>query len=265
MNTRSLRGRRSPRSLCRRMTARTVILAALGPLTLPGLLQAQSSTTQQLWLDLLPRFRVNDRLEYFGDVGIRIDFSEPTQNSVLVRPSVRYQLSSSWEVHGGVGFFYTVVESAPNELELRPWQGIRLNWPSIRRFHLKHYVRLEERIVWETDTWDSDLTLRLRYELGTAVPLNASSSTYLPLAAEVFANIGESSVEAFRNRGRLYLGLGQRLGRMWAVEVQLILQSSRSTSDDSLTLSDEILRVRFIRVGLPWWGKFVDPRQIGRQ
>ena len=235
---------------------------------LPGLLQSQSSTSQQLWLDVLPRFKVSDRLEYFGDVGVRIDFSEPAQNSVLVRPSVRYQLSSDWELHGGVGFFYTVVESAPNALELRPWQGIRLNWPSIWRLHLKQYVRLEERIVWETDTWDSDFTLRLRYEVGTAVPLNASSTTYLPLAAEVFANITDirdASVEAFSNRGRLYLGFGQRLGRTWALEVQLILQSSRSTSDESFTLSEEILRVRFIRVGLPWWGKFVDPRQVGRQ
>ena len=121
MNTRSLRDRRSPRSLCRRVIARAVFLASLGPLTVPGLLQAQSSTTQQLWLDLLPRFRVNERLEYFGDVGVRIDLSEPAQNSVLVRPSVRYQLSSLWELHGGMGFFYTVVESAANQFELRPW------------------------------------------------------------------------------------------------------------------------------------------------
>ena len=112
------------------------------------------------------------------------------------------------ELHGGVGGFYTFVEFGNNQFELRPWQGVRVNWPSIWIFDFKEYFHL-----------------------------------------------GEANVEAFRNRARLYIGIGQKVGGPWVVEAQFMLQTSRSTANADFTLNQETLRIRFIRRGrLPWWG-----------
>lgn len=221
-------------------------------------LRPQASTEAQLWLDVLPHIGLSDRLEYFGDMGVRLDFEDTRQNTILGRPSLRYALTEHWEVHGGVGFFYTFVDSAGDQFEMRPWQGVRLSWPRVWRLQFKNYLRIEERVIWNTDTWDSDFTLRLRLQIATAVPLNAAATTYIPVAFEGFGDIsGDATVDAYRNKARFYVGLGQQIKDTWAMEAELILQRSRSTSQDDFNLDDVILRVRLIRVGIPWWGRVV--------
>ena len=191
---------------------------------------------------------------------IRFDLEDDPQNTIVGRPSLRYQLSNNWEVHGGVGFFYTFIASAGNQFEVRPWQGVRLGWPSIWRLQIKSYLRVEERIIWDTETWDSDFHVRLRLLVGTAVPLNAAASTYIPISIEGFGDLsGDAMVDNYRNRGRFYVGLGHKFGT-WAVEGDLILQTSRSTSEEDFNLSNTILRLRLTRVGIPWWGRAIGPR-----
>ena len=225
------------------------------PITLPTLANAQASTNGQLWVDVVPHLQIWDRFEHFGDYGVRIDFSDSTQNTIPVRPSFRYGLNDIVELHGGIGAFYTFVEFGNDQFELRPWQGVRFNWPTVWRLHFKEFFRLEERFVWDTETKELDFSLRFRLAIGTAIPLTSSNSTYVPISFEGFGNVGEATVEAFRNRGRLSFGLGQQVGGPWVVEVQIILQTSRSTSDQDFTLNQEMLRIRLSRRGrLPWWG-----------
>ena len=85
----------------------------------------------QLWFDFIPHFKINKRLEYFGDNSYRTSISGSKFNKLVLKPSIRYNWTYELDVIGGVGFFLTGEEDDYNTFELRPYQGVRLNWPQI--------------------------------------------------------------------------------------------------------------------------------------
>jgi hypothetical protein len=217
-------------------------------------LQAQNNEaiTEQVWLDFIPFFKINEKLEYFGDAGIRLIFKDYTAYRLFARPSVRYRLNPVVELQGGVGFFYSIVNNFPDQVEIRPWQAVRLHWPTIGLIGIKHVFKFEERLLWETDTWEYDPAIRFRYKLGARIPFNASRRFYLSLFGEVFFNEGGENVEIFRNRMRGLFGFGYKQNKTWTVEVELMLQRSRSTTVDDFFVSDRIFRLKVLKGGWVW-------------
>jgi hypothetical protein len=71
---------------------------------LPIHAQVNEGTTEQLWLDFMPHFEINERLEYYGDASFRAIFTEIRAFTMVARPSVLYHLNSIVELRGGLGF-----------------------------------------------------------------------------------------------------------------------------------------------------------------
>lgn len=216
------------------------------------LAQNNEGTTEQLWIDFIPHFKINERLEYYGDASFRAIFEEINVYTLVARPSVRYQLNSIVELQGGIGFFYSIIEKGANQLELRPWQGIRVHWPNFGRIGIKHSIKLEERLLWEAEAWDFDPALRLRYKLGGRIPFNESRSVYLSLFGEAFANAGGESVAILRNRMRGYFGFGYKRNDTWTLELEFMLQRSRSNAVEDFSVSDHIFRLKVLKNGWVW-------------
>jgi len=214
--------------------------------------QGDESVTEQLWIDIIPHFGINQRLEYYGDASLRIVFEENTTYTMVARPSVVYHLNPIVELRGGLGFFYTIVENSRNQLELRPWQGVRIHWPTLGPIGIKHYIKLEERLLWETELWDFDLALRFRYKLGGRIPFNESRKFYLSLFGEAFVNFGGEDVELLRDRMRGYFGLGHKLNDTWTVELEFMLQRSRSNEIEDFDVSGHIFRLKLVKDGWVW-------------
>jgi len=214
--------------------------------------QSNEGTTEQLWLDFIPHFKINERFEYYGDASLRVIFEEKRIYTFIARPSVRYHLNSIVELQGGVGFFYSIIGDITNQLELRPWQGIRVHWPTFGRIGIKHSFKLEERLLWETETWNFDPALRFRYKLGGRIPFNEARSVYLSLFGEAFANVGGESVAILRNRMRGYFGIGYKRNDTWTVELEFMLQRSRSNAVEDFNVSDRIFRLKVLKDGWVW-------------
>lgn len=89
--------------------------------------QSNEGTTEQLWLDFIPHFKISERFEYYGDASLRVIFEENRIFTLIARPPFRYQLNSIVELQGGIGFFYSILNIKANQLELRPWQGVRIH------------------------------------------------------------------------------------------------------------------------------------------
>ncbi|MEN8157145.1 MAG: DUF2490 domain-containing protein [Bacteroidota bacterium] len=83
----------------------------------------------QLWIDFYPHFRISDKLEYYGDAGYRTMLVYDAWNRIYIRPSVRYHLNRTFELHAGIGVFYMFDNLGYNRLEITPWQGVQINWP----------------------------------------------------------------------------------------------------------------------------------------
>ena len=214
--------------------------------------QSNEGTTEQLWLDFIPHFKISERFEYYGDASLRVIFEEKRIYTLIARPSFRYHLNSIVELQGGIGFFYSILNTKANQLELRPWQGVRIHWPTFGRIGIKHAVKLEERLLWETETWDFDPALRFRYKLGGRIPFNEAGSVYLSLFGEAFANAGGESVAILRNRMRGYFGIGYKRNDTWTVELEFMLQRSRSNAVEDFNVSDRIFRLKVLKDGWVW-------------
>ncbi|MCH7548964.1 MAG: DUF2490 domain-containing protein, partial [Candidatus Krumholzibacteriota bacterium] len=198
-----------------------VALVALGAwLLVPTALVAQddpSGTTTnptQVWADYHLHYFRNRTVEYYGDGGLRFLTGEFSWAQGYVRPSVRFHNFQHFDLHLGLGVFYTYNEGISDELEVRPWQGVRARWPSLGPLVFSHYVRLEERISAETGSRDLSLALRLRYKLGTRIPIKKAfhhhdlDPLYIPISGEVFLDVGDNIELLFRDQARFDTGLG---------------------------------------------------------
>ena len=87
-----------------------------------------SILNHQIWIDIYPHYYFNKKLEYYGDAGYRTIVSERNWSRLYVRPSIKYHLNKTWELHAGIGFFYMFYKYDIDQFEIRPWQGVQLDY-----------------------------------------------------------------------------------------------------------------------------------------
>lgn len=138
--------------------------ACLVPLTTGASAQSTDQLRKELWVDFNPSRSLGSKTEVYGDIGARTDLELGGHWRFVVRPSIRYRPSPSVSVAGGLGSFYTLNTVIADRWEIRPWQGVTLTWPRLR-VSLEHFLRLEQIFDFNTRTWESLNSLRLRYRL----------------------------------------------------------------------------------------------------
>jgi len=202
--------------------------------------RAQDGTTNQVWLDYHTHYYAQETREFYGDAGFR--FYPSGWRQFYARPSSRFH--RGYDLHIGLGAFYTWIEDAPNSLELRPWQGLRVRWPRFGALAFSHYGRFEQRLSFR-DSADNELGFRLRYKLATRISLARGlhlDKLYLPVSGEVFVDLGPEVDAVFRNRARFDIGLAFTHNDAWVGEFHLIVQASASGRGESLETTDVIYR-----------------------
>jgi len=201
-----------------------------------------SIITNQVWLEYYTYYYFKPKWELYGDVGYRFIPEDFRYQRIQIRPSLRYVHSSLWEAHGGIGFFQTFYKDTINTFEIRPWEGIRIKWPTFDVVDFTHYFRLEERIVLPQNS-KVEFNFRLRYRLGMKIyawRIKNNGRFFIPAYVEVFGNFGPEIQEAFSNRARLMAGAGYRTISGWTFEFNFIGQHARSGTDDVFSTSDRL-------------------------
>jgi len=201
----------------------------------------------QAWIDYYSYFYFKPTLQYYGDAGVRSDLQTWDWFMAYIRPSVRWKKHELWELHGGIGFFKTINVDTTNTFEIRPWQGLRVNWPGWKPVRFNHYIRIEERLNFITDNWTLEANLRFRYRLGAnvlLVTINEESKLTLPTYFELFWDVGEQISEQFSNRTRLGVGISYKMNEKWTFEFHFVAQNSRTGSDQEFATSDRLLQLK---------------------
>ena len=213
-----------------------------------SIVRAQDGTTEQLWVDYHSHYFANESWEWYADGGGRVLAGEFSWAQIYVRPSLRYHRHKHFDVHVGLGTFYTYSEDIADVLEIRPWQGIKFRWPVVGKLVFSHYFRLEERLFFDTENWESSFVLRPRYKLSTRIPLKRAiryaqfDPLYMPVSAEMFFDFGSTVEHLLRNQARFDIGLGYTFSDDWVGEFHFIIQRSQSGEATELTTSDFIFR-----------------------
>jgi len=211
----------------------------------PGLARPARGADFQTWSDLTTIYRFADGWRYDGDQGVRGVLSDSDFTLLFFRPSVRYRVKPWFTVHGGIRFFNTFFDDEDDTFEIGPWQGLRFVWPQIGNYAISHYLRFEERMIWQTEgESDFDFTLRTRYQLGARSPnydVLLKNGIYLVGSIEAFSNIEQP---IFVNRVRYDLGTGSQISDAWRVQLHYLMHHDRQSASAAFTATEHILRLR---------------------
>lgn len=225
-------------SICSLVTATLLMWTAAAAQDAPSGNDVQG----QLWADYHAHFYRTKRQEFYGDTGVRYGGGEAEFLKVYVRPSLRYHQTNVLRYRLSVGAFYTDEKTSDNTLEIRPSEGIQVNWPNLRKATIINVARVEQRIIYDTTTWERTYQVVLRYQLGTVVSLTRIpwEGLFVPLSAEFFWQDGD--VLEYSDQLRVTAGLGRVIGESWIIDAVLTFEQKRSSGDAAFTESDIILR-----------------------
>lgn len=210
--------------------------------------QDETAVTKQTWLFWQHHHSFTPRFKYVGDIGYRQELPYDKWIRTSFKPGVEWSAGNIVDLRGGLGFYYSVQEIIPNSFELRPWQGVKVHWPTLGRFSFDHYGRLEQRFNRSTgpfEHWSS--VLRGRYRLNVIFPINhpgiIDNTLFVRLNAEIFLNMGRSIVERFVNKNRYAMCLGYRFNPNWRLEVYYLAEQSKAFSEEGFKVNSHIFQV----------------------
>jgi hypothetical protein len=236
---------------------RAVLFAVVLLMPVPGKVVGETATSEQLWADFNPSRWVTERVNLFGDVGARSEFADDGWWRFVVRPGVEVPVHA-FRVTAGVGNFFTFNEVIADRWELRPFQGVAAVWPN-GRIALDHYVRLEERFDFNTETWESLNSLRIRYQLGFTYhwsALQVERSWAIISSVEPFFTLAGNQGQQ-REQVRATLGVERTFSRHRRIRLELSWQQQQLFFNTNDHVSEFFFRFRF-------YGRWQGSRAITR-
>jgi hypothetical protein len=226
---------------------RSTVVALVLLLSTTAHAQQESSVSKQLWLDYDPSVWVSEKVELFGDVGVRTELEDNGWWRLVIRPSVGIPVGA-FQLTGGIGNFITFNEIASDRWEIRPFQGISTVWPPWR-LRFNHYLRLEERFDFDTETWVAATSLRLRYQLGVSYRFSAiQADRYWSIigSGEAFLTLTGNQGQQ-REQVRVTAGIERTLGQERRLHFEIAWQQEQLFFDPSKNVNDIFFRFRFFK------------------
>ncbi|TFG96918.1 MAG: DUF2490 domain-containing protein [Calditrichales bacterium] len=213
--------------------------------------QSHSEISRQLRIDYNPTYYINPGLSIFGEFGIHKELEKNGLSRYVIKPSMRLFLGGRFYFTAGVGNFITVGRGFTSLWEIRPYQGISVTWP-YWRIPLQHYLRLEERFIFETDNWRYSNALRLRYSLSISHRwgmIHPGQFWRVDLAAEAFITVWNTHGK-LPKQGRITFGADRSFNFEQRVRIEVIWQQEQLVFDLRQTAKDLYFRLRFYQT----WG-----------
>jgi len=206
----------------------------------------------QYWVDYNANYDLEKNFKLYGDAGWRI-ISPHLWTRYFVRPAISYthfpniktKRPLKLEYHFGIGLFYTDFTNISNHLEIRPFQGINIEWATFKQLQISHYIRLEEQFDYFNNSWD--IGLRARYMFaGVYEWQNENWKTlnnfYLPFHIEFFWNFDEAI--GFNDLIRFTLGLGYIVNPEWKIEFSPSYHRRKFDIENTFETNDFVFRLR---------------------
>lgn len=221
---------------------------------LSGIIKAQDTRTKfDTWTDIATIYGFSSNFRYDGDYGIRHLLSSRNFTQIYLRPSVRYRFEPWLMVHGGFAWFQSFFTNNENYLEMRPWVGLRILWPRIDGWVVSNYLRFEYRISRFTSESNWNRQVRGRFQVQVTTPdfrIGDIEKFYALFFVEPFQNIDSHGEQFFADRLRINFGFGNRLSNSFRVELNLMFQKGRISTETGsrLNIDDYILRLRMFYV-----------------
>lgn len=184
--------------------------------------QRNTSRRSELWNGLYTKYRVGEKLYYYGEYHVRTrDQLIQNMAQIYLRFGMSYIINKNLEITGGIAtpFYWATPEYKNQEKpydkvvnQFRFWQQA-LFIQSVGRAKVYHQIRTEQR--WRRDNYVGspfELTWRWRYKIATYIPINSAKlqqGTYFAsLYNELFIQTGKPVIRNPFEDNRTFVGIG---------------------------------------------------------
>jgi hypothetical protein len=178
----------------------------------PAWSQSGTGLSEQIWIDVNPSYYFDPHKKLYASLGVRRELEDDGWWRLVIQPGYRTKATQRLFFSAGLENLFTFNPSSANQWELRPVQSLDLAWPR-GQLPLRHRLRLEERFDFNTETWSTKISLRLRYKLNAAYRFAAVQEHrfwQVTAAGEAFFTITGTEGQ-FQERSRLTLGVDRSL------------------------------------------------------
>ncbi|HZF39766.1 MAG TPA: DUF2490 domain-containing protein [Blastocatellia bacterium] len=214
--------------------------------------QNEGTTTNQLWADYDPTWRLSERWTLDVDTAIRIINSDQFLWQIRLQPTLEFSPWKWMDLTGGVWLIYTRQAETFDRFEMRPVGGMRLKVDIWRGVGLNNYLRAEYRVQRNLDTGETTAAGRLRNRIQAMIPINHQSlsedNTWSAIVdTEWFWQRDQNVNDGFNSRRRNRVGIGWRKNSTWTFRLFYILQRTRETAAGPFSTVDHVISFSVIQ------------------
>jgi hypothetical protein len=228
-----------------------LILFIIALNSLKATAQEQEDIGNEYRITLFPSHKVTDKIGGFGYLGYVWNPEKDYQTYYLGWPCATYTPEKWVQLWGGLIGVFTDNENKANQLELRPFAGVKLFLPNKINWNIYNFTRYEYRALQDSETKEWNNYSRLRIRFGVEMPFSKNEKAWQPgnfygLAdAEPYIRFDKGLVDPFRIRG----GIGYIM-KSAPVRLEFIYHAQYTNPDGSgLRFTDNIYRLN-IKLGI---------------
>lgn len=194
------------------------LFAAASLIALPATARAQTSSDEQVWVNLTAMGSISGKLVYFAEWQPRLGDGVSRLDQMLLRGAVGWKLSPTMTLYQGYAHVVVPIEGGRDVNEERSFQ--QLSWTLGKPWggELSSRTRLEQR--WRSD--GSDMGWRLREMLRYEKPLKPGSNTVNALVySEGFVALNDTDWRVKGGFDQVRTFLGAELGLKGASTMEI--------------------------------------------
>lgn len=208
----------------------------------------QDGARFQIWTDLNPSFKLNEKWAIAGDLGYRI---EPESNLQIgiIRPGVNYHPNHFILLRAGMASFSSWIPNEINSHEFRPFVFGTVSWPRFNFLIVKNRLGFEQRWF---DVRDLDLRTsdqRIRYSLALESAdfkvFSINSPFFVEAQIEYLKAFSNNDTELFFDQNRLILILGNRITNQLKVDLRFMIIRNVNPTLNFWEREIDVIRFRF--------------------
>jgi len=199
--------------------------------------------TDEYQFNVNPYHPLTDRMDLFSNLGYYQSSDYAKYRFGL--PGAIWHAETWLQLWGGLDSYYTDNHQSDDQLELRPFAGVKLFLPNEAKLQLYNFTRFEYRNFENVETGDWNGYGRIRSRFGLQVPLASRAAAWKPKSfyamadVEPFYRFDKSEWDPVRVRG----GVGIILNDRVRAELIYTAQFSRSSPGSPLEYSEGMIEL----------------------
>ena len=190
--------------------------------------------TEQVWGQFSIIYTASPKWKLSTDAFGRYQLAKNGWKGHVLREVASFNIRPKLNLVGGAGYYSVDYPDIEDYKEFRIWQGVQARWPKIGPWEFTHYVRLEEKFIFQG--LEYPYVTRFRYMIGGGMPLlkwddgNRVLSVNLGFEPLWLLNSKVSDLYSYTHRS--YYGLGLRLNDKWSFGLSYISQEFKTGKEE---------------------------------